>query len=244
MDTEHNTNTQSGSLQDGIAAPYDFTIMEVFRETWQRTNGLKGAVLVAVALIFIIMMVTTVTFASITGIENFQDPESFSPAAGVLNLIITLVSYPFFAGLIMMGLHRAVDAPVSFKMAFSYFNYGVPIIIASICMSIMIMLGMFLLVIPGLYLSIAYMFTLPLIVDKNMDFWQAMETSRKAVTQHWFKFFFISVLMGILYLVSIIPLGLGLIWTIPMFIALQGVLYRRVFGISSVEPQHNESKVF
>lgn len=98
--------------------------------------------------------------------------------------------------------------------------------------------------IPGIYLSIAYMFTLALVVEKNMDFWQAMETSRKAVTQHWFKFFFISVLMGIVYLVSIIPFGLGLIWTIPMFIALQGVLYRRVFGISSIKPQHNESKVF
>ncbi|BCG63731.1 MAG: hypothetical protein methR_P1459 [Methyloprofundus sp.] len=244
MDTEPDTNTQSGSLQDDIAAPYDFTIMEIFRETWQRTNGLKGSVLAAIVLIFIIMMVITVTFAFATGIENFQDPESFSPAAGALNLIVTLVSYPFFAGIIMMGLHRAVDAPVSFKMAFAYFNYSVPVIIASICMTIMIMLGMFLLVIPGIYLSIAYMFTLALVVEKNMDFWQAMETSRKAVTQHWFKFFFISVLMGIVYLVSIIPFGLGLIWTIPMFIALQGVLYRRVFGISSIKPQHNESKVF
>ena len=101
-------------------------------------------------------------------------------------------------------------------------------------MSILIALGFMLLIIPGIYLSIAYMFALPLIVEKNMDFWQAMETSRKAVTQHWFKLFFTGVLMVIIYLISTIPLGLGLIWTIPMFVALHGVLYRRIFGIDPV----------
>ncbi len=244
MQTEQNTDTPSGSLEDGIAAPYDFSIMDIFRETWQRTNGLKGSVLGAIALVFIIMLVITFIAAFATGIENFAEPESFSIVAALLNLVVSLASYPFFAGIIMMGLHRAVGAPVNFKMAFAYFNYSVPIIIASICMSIMIMLGMFLLVIPGIYLSIAYMFTFALIVDKNMDFWQAMETSRKAVTQHWFKFFFISLIMVAIYSISLIPLGLGLIWTIPMFIALQGVLYRRVFGITSVQTPPNETKAF
>ena len=92
-----------------------------------------------------------------------------------------------------------------------------------------------LLIIPGIYLSIAYMFTLPLIIEKNMDFWQAMETSRKAVSQHWFKLFFIGALMMFICLISAIPLGLGLIWTLPMFVALHGALYRRIFGITAIQ---------
>jgi uncharacterized membrane protein len=94
-------------------------------------------------------------------------------------------------------------------MAFAYFSYSLPIIIATFFSSLLVVLGFMLLVLPGIYLSIAYVFTLQLIIEKDMDFWQAMETSRKAVHQHWFKIFFIYALVGIIYLISLIPLGLG-----------------------------------
>ncbi|MCK5870057.1 hypothetical protein BMR05_08510 [Methylococcaceae bacterium HT4] len=235
MQTDQPINSQSGSMQKGIAAPYDFQIMDVIKEAWQRTSGLKGPVLGAGALIFTALIAISFAIILFFDLIPLVDESFLVLITGTLNFIISILSYPFIAGIVMMGLHRAINASVSYKMAFSYFSYTLPIIIASICMSIMIILGFFLLVLPGIYLSIAYMFTLPLIIDKNMDFWQAMETSRKAVTQHWFKFFFTGVLMMIIYLVSTIPLGLGLIWTIPMFVALQGVLYRRIFGVNPVQ---------
>ena len=234
MQTDQINSTPSDRIQEGIAAPYDFQIMDVIKEAWQRTSGLKGPVLGAGVLI--IAALIAISFASMLVLDlfSFIDEGLLSLFATIISCIISILSYPFFAGIIMMGLHRAVDAPVSYKMAFSYFSYTLPIIVASLCISILIAFGFVLLIIPGIYLSIAYMFTLPLIVDKNMDFWQAMETSRKAATQHWFKLFFTGALMATIYLISAIPLGLGLIWTIPMFIALQGVLYRRIFGVSSV----------
>lgn len=234
MQTDQMNNSQSGSLQEGVAAPYDFLIMDVIKEAWQRTSGLKGSVFAAGIIIIVALIAVTAACMLALNFIPFLDEGLISLLTTGISFIITIFSYPFFAGIIMMGIHRAVDAPVSYKMAFSYFSYTLAIIIASLCMSILITLGFVLLVIPGIYLSIAYMFTLPLIIDKNMDFWQAMETSRKATTQHWFKLFFTVMLMGIIYMLSAIPLGLGLIWTIPMFIALQGVLYRRIFGIDSV----------
>ena len=234
MQTNHTKNALSGSTPGGIAAPYDFRIMDVINEAWQRTSGLKGSVLGAGAFIFIVLRGISIAIVILFDLIPVVDEELIPLVSAAINFVISILSYPFFAGIIMMGIHRAMDAPVSYKMAFSYFSFTQPIIIATICMSIMIILGFLLLVIPGIYLSIAYMFTLPLIVEKNMDFWQAMETSRKAVSQHLFKLFFTGVLMVIIYLISAIPLGLGLIWTIPMFIALQGVLYRRIFGIDSI----------
>lgn len=234
MSSDKIISSQSGSLQDGVAAPYDFKIMEVIKEAWQRTSGLKGPVLGAGAIVCITIMVLSFAIIFILDLFPFVNQDFLSLVMVVINFIISILSYPFLAGIIMMGLHRAIDVPVSYKMVFSYIGYTLPIIIASVCMSILIALGFVLLIIPGIYLSIAYMFALPLIVEKNMDFWQAMETSRKAVTQHWFKLFFTGVLMVIIYLISTIPLGLGLIWTIPMFVALHGVLYRRIFGIDPV----------
>jgi hypothetical protein len=51
MQTTRNTQSISGNMQEGIAAPYDFTISEVFKEAWGRTSGFKGPVLVAVLII-------------------------------------------------------------------------------------------------------------------------------------------------------------------------------------------------
>ncbi len=40
---------------------------------------------------------------------------------------------------------------------------------------------------PWLYLEIAWIFSLALVADKRLEFWSAMELSRKAVTRCWFK---------------------------------------------------------
>lgn len=128
----------------------------------------------------------------------------------------------------MMGLFRAVDAPAKYSIAFAYFKYSLPILIAAFLSSLLVILGFLLFVIPGIYLSVAYIFTVPLIIEKDMDFWQAMETSRKAVHQHWFKVSFIYALVGIICFISLIPLGIGLIWALPFYVVLHGVLYRRI----------------
>ena len=54
-------------------------------------------------------------------------------------------------------------------------------------MTLMIIIGFILLVIPGIYLSFAYMFSLPLMIEKDLTAWQALEVSRKAVTRIWFR---------------------------------------------------------
>lgn len=234
MHPNQNLKSASGSLQEGIAAPYNFTIGEVFKEAWQRTSGFKAPVLGAIITICLALAVLSFSIILLIGLFNMIDPTLASLLEVIFNFLISVVSYPLVAGILMMGLFRAVDAPVKYSMAFAYFKYSLPIIIATFFSSLLVMLGFLLLVIPGIYLSIAYVFTMPLIIEKDMDFWQAMETSRKAVHQHWFKVFLIYALVGIIYIISLIPLGIGLIWALPFFVALHGVLYRRIFGIDSI----------
>jgi hypothetical protein len=44
-------------------------------------------------------------------------------------------------------------------------------------------------VLPMIYLAVAWIFALPLVADKKMFFWSAMELSRKVVTRVWFRVF-------------------------------------------------------
>ena len=49
-------------------------------------------------------------------------------------------------------------------------------------------------ILPGVFLQIAWIFSVPLVADKHLEFWSAMELSRKVVTRVWFKVFGLAIL--------------------------------------------------
>ena len=75
------------------------------------------------------------------------------------------------------------------------------------------LVGFCLLILPGIYLGVAYLFTyLLLIVDQKLDFWTAMEVSRRVVTTQWWRVLGLG-LVGILFL--LLGLSLFLVVGIP-----------------------------
>jgi uncharacterized membrane protein len=136
----------------------------------------------------------------------------------------------FIAGLLIMGVRKVAGERISWTMIFKGFSCAAKIIVATIMQSILVAIGFLLLILPGIYLAVGYTMTIPLIIDKGLSPWQAMEMSRKAVHKVWWKVAGLFSVMGLIYLGSLIPLGIGLIWTWPMFIILVGVVYRFLFG--------------
>ena len=80
------------------------------------------------------------------------------------------------------------------------------------------------------YLAVAYGMTIPLIAFNEIGAWRAMEISRRAVTHRWFRVFGLNLAVAFLVLLSALPFGIGLIWTMPWAMLVLGVLYRRMFG--------------
>ena len=80
---------------------------------------------------------------------------------------------------------------------------------------VLIFLGILLCIIPGLYLAIGYMFSSYLIVARNMDFWQAMETSRRAVTANLGSMVVLVLAIIGINILGVLALLLGLVVTIP-----------------------------
>jgi hypothetical protein len=62
-----------------------------------------------------------------------------------------------------------------------------------------------------------------------MHVWQAMELSRKTITKQWFRFFGLGIVAVVLIVVSAIPFGIGLIWSIPTVYIAYGLLYHHLF---------------
>lgn len=93
------------------------------------------------------------------------------------------------------------------------------------------MIGSIFCLIPGIYLAIAYLLTIPLILDRRMSFWDAMETSRKIVTKQWFSWFVFGLLMGVINIGGVIACIVGIFFTIPLTYCMWVAAYEDVVGI-------------
>jgi hypothetical protein len=233
-----NGNPQAGgTLQDGIEGNYDFEIMAVLQEAWQRTEGFKSTIIGAGIIMFFILFVLVAMNLMITLLLVWMASiDQEVTVRGVLlesirHLMNAALVSPFLAGVMMLGIRRAVDLPIEFAIAFSYFGRAIPLTITAVLISILTTLGFVLLLLPGIYLSVGYILAMPLVAEKKLPPWQALEASRQAISYHWFKVFFTYLLMSIIFVISFLPLGIGSIWTVTMMVNLNGILYRIIFGV-------------
>lgn len=207
---------------------FDFSIMAVLREAWQKTTGFKGPIWISMLLVMAAML--GIGFVTLI-IQKIMGTSPASIALGVaVRLTADIAIAPVTAGYLMIALKHVQGEPVNYRMTFAYFSSFLPLIVASLLMTIMVTVGFCLLIIPGIYLAFSYLLVLPLIVDKKMGPWQAMETSRKTIHRCWFKVFLLQMGMGLVLVASALPFGIGLIWTLPMGILVTGILYREIFG--------------
>lgn len=216
------------SIEEALARGYNFGVDSLINQAWQRVKGSKGVFFAA--LLTLAGAALALQFILHLGLKlsGLGDDEALTKALN--NLVSTLLS-PLSAGLIMMGVQRAADQSIRFSDLFKHLGKAVPIILTSFFMSAMIALGFLLLILPGIYLTIAYLLAIPLVIERGLSPWQAMEASRKAISQHWFKVFGWLITLGLIILVSALPLGIGLIWSLPMTFISSGILYRIIFGV-------------
>ncbi len=96
--------------------------------------------------------------------------------------------------------------------------------------ALLIAAGTLVALIPVIYFSVCYAFALPLVADRRMQFWAAMETSRRVINRHWFAFFVFSLAVGLLVLLGALACGVGLIFTIPLGFCISVIAYEAIFG--------------
>ncbi len=225
---------QVPSIEQALSRGYDFNIGDVISESWSLVKGSKGIFIGGLLVFYVVVFAATFAASLILGFAGLlgaEDSISYLVTSQLISSLVTAASYPFMAGIFMISLRRASNQPISFDLVFSQFGKFVPLLIAAILMSVLMMLGFVLLIIPGIYLAVAYSLTIPLIAERNLSPWQAMEASRKAIHQHWFKVFGMYILLSLIVALSIIPIGIGLIWSVPLLILCSGVLYRIIFGV-------------
>ncbi len=128
----------------------------------------------------------------------------------------------FLSGVLYGGLYRYYlqhargDTP-DLGVVFSGFSAAfVPLMLGSLVSTLLTTLGLILLILPGIYLAVGYTFTFLLIQDRKLEFWCAMEVSRRVITAQWWRMFGLVIVAGFLACLGVIGLLVGIFVTLPI----------------------------
>lgn len=146
------------------------------------------------------------------------------------------VSTPLLMGNFIVSAKLLQGQTPEFRDFFEGFQYFLPLLLLSVVAGFFIAIGTLLLIIPGVYLAVAYLFASYLVVDRRLDFWPAMDLSRRTVNPRWFGYFAFVLLIALLNLAGVVALGVGLLVTIPLSFCAMTAAYAGISGLQSGYP--------
>ena len=145
-----------------------------------------------------------------------------------------IVGFILLGGLDYMLLRRIRGEDVQIGDLFAGFNRAfLDLTMAGLVKWLLTSLGLLLCILPGIYLAVGYVFALPLVIDKQMDFWTAMEVSRRVVHQHWWSIFALVIVLALVALAGFVLCGVGALISVPVASAALMFVYEDLFGTNT-----------
>jgi hypothetical protein len=234
-----------GSIEKSLKGEYTIDVSSVLKEAWQLT--LQSRIAINLGLFFTLVLGVIVSLLisnAMGGIEQvIQDPQSTT----LLNIVVTMIIYPFLVGVEMMGVFHAVGLKTNSKLIFAFLKRGSWVAVCALLTSVLVTLGMSLFYLPGIYLAVALSLTLPLVVEKKLSPIKAIVLSLQVTRFQWFKLLAIYTFLFLALLLSLLPLVIiantqfsvigvmffliALTFIAPLFYNVKGILYREIFGM-------------
>jgi hypothetical protein len=238
MDSKNNAY-----LENAIMGRYDFHISRIFSEAWQKTKGIKATYWKALVCIIFFnalgIMLATLLGNIIEGPVGKQELyTSIHPAHEILTLLVAVfLTTPLSAGLWVIMIRHCGGRPTNYRFIFHYFSRwkqlsAYPVIVFALqWLQHTNVIFAFIALLLIIYFSITYSMFIPLVGEKNLPTWKALETSRKTISHHWFKMCGFFILIILIFIASLFTLGIALIWTLPWGNNALAVLYKNMFGV-------------
>lgn len=223
---------------------------------WKNTYGIKWQViwpLLIVSIVGFLAVVIAISFfnnqlpETVNSIEDF--PSNLLLILGIISIITLIITWFVTAALTVLGVYRANNLVINFSDAFTECKKVLGqlsiIFVASFLISFAMnfikyfipehgaiaFLLQLIVFIVTLYLALPLsVFAIPFVVTQKLPGMQAIKESYRLMKMYAPLVMLTFIVMIILLVVSAIPLGIGLIWTLPMTYALQGLMFTLITG--------------
>jgi uncharacterized membrane protein len=209
-----------------MAVPVDFDIKESFAKAW--------VLFKAQAWLHVMYMLLIL---SIQGLVVIYVKE-------YMIIYSAFLAPPLYSGFFLIANKISRGEQVFYPDFFGGFRFWLPLVVISLLSQIMIAVGLFALVIPGVYLAVSYLFAMLMGIFGGLDAWQAMEWSRKLITRNWWQFFALLMILIAMNVVGLLLAGVGLLVTFPITFLVLYVIFeeltQEVFSEDSSESTHEQ----
>lgn len=168
----------------------------------------------------------------------------FTLVYAAINVVMALIPFlgalasmvinpPLLAGYFLVADKIRNGQTPTFENFFDGFKMNfLQLFLLSLVAGIFIAFGTLFCIIPGIWLAVSYVISTPILLFSGLEFWDAMEASRKIVAKNFWMFLGVLILMflaGALF--TVITCGLGSVIVTPMIYIMIYVMFARLFAV-------------
>jgi len=230
-------------------------VMETLENGWSKVKGSKSPIWGALLLVLVI----SIGLGVFNGLVSTYSKTLSSLTGFITQIFTTLLDL----GIAYIGIKRAQDFPIVYGLVFRAFEskwlwlkivflYVIECLIFIVPM-IFIFAGIFLISLAHsalayvlgiliciaaafsiVYLAVRLALSVAFILDKEVNPSDAIALSFQATRSNFWRLTGISILQVLILIISAIPLGIGLIWTIPFVLIVYGLIYKNLSVNASI----------
>lgn len=150
---------------------------------------------------------------------------------GLSGLIAAPFQFVLFGGLYKYYINLIRGERAGMAEAFSGFTEAFSqLAILGFVTNLVVLIGTALCFLPGIYLMIALIFSVPLVMDKGLTWQEAMKTSMTMVNKHWFVIFGMVLVAGLVAMAGFLACCLPYLFTLPVSLIAMMFAYETIFG--------------
>lgn len=226
----------SATEEEVLARDYTLDIGECVTKSWELIKPNFWPIIGTSFLVMLVLNVINQVFGLISrpATESMIQNHQFSPGGIFMVAGTSILGMPFstvlLGGLFRYYLKFIRGQQANISDAFSGFSHGfTKLALLGLIQGILVWVGILFCVIPGIYFATAWYFATLIVADKDMDFWPAMEYSRKVVSKHWFLVFGFLLVIGLLCVCGLIACCIGIFVTMPVGLMAIAYAYENIF---------------
>ena len=203
----------------------------MFLEQWQ-VWVLQS--LVVYAAVFALMIVGFVCFFGLALLIGSSMQEAtpllflmFFP----LFFILIAVSSVLGCGMYKTAFKQLTGGEIAVADLFSGMECVVPVLLATLCHSVLVLIGLAFCIIPGLIIAGLLYFTTPLIIQARLGVFDAMRESKEVIQRNLLMFMLFAFVVGLIAQSGQYLCYVGLLATFPLQFTMGVIAYRDCFGV-------------
>lgn len=204
-------------------AKKSFSISNAVSYGWKTTTKRLGFFVVFVLIIILLSAIPSSISATLD--SNHNEGMGF-----IVKIISWVIQLTVSLGIINLVLRIYDKKKTSYSDLFSKFNIIIPYFIASFIYGAIVIVGLILLVVPGIIWAIKFQYFAYFMVDKNLGPIDALKASSKLTEGVRWNLFFLKLVIILINIVGFICLIVGLFITIPLGMLAEGYVFRKLQG--------------